>query len=616
MKHEIIFGVFFENNIFKLYFDRAENKNFVSYDTEKIINDILYTEDFSSNTTLFENFCGSIKKIECFSYTDIIKKLSEEDYIDFKYTDFYSYRECSSACPSATIKEYNELNTENKKVYCPRVYGDDNENGTKPFCKFHLTNIDPFTNEQNVSFCSGTTKKEINSNYPRPKDFGKSMIMSTHYKIYISLTEKPLSETAVIEEGLTRLIYSIFEFVRPITRVANYVEEIQFLTDFSGNASYLYSSYNKINWISRLTAEKQINDDSLIFEIGGDTFETSSDTWIIKHTFDSYDILCQCFDENDKMVFPARQYPQDRFTYVIEWGNKDAKGFALLNLTKFKALFTEYHSKPFEIIHGLHSITEPDVIQMQNYKKQKEVLIPMNYQEQRDKLYVGLLEKYKDESAVLINSSDKYFSFPKKQKEWIIDAKDLKYWGNQVQVFDLNFNVINPQHAILFDNKTIKITFDKARAGYLGVKSIGNPHWQNDIIEDIIEKDENGKFKGKFVIGQLKNQIVDKTWGKNFHKSSFDGKKIMQSSDLKYIEISDFIETRTYYQFEFIINTYQLGDLNINEIGLLDKNNNLCFYSVGDTIFYPKEFSFKCYYRISKKDLIVDRNGNYVIPLE
>ena len=103
------------------------------------------------------------------------------------------------------------------------------------------------------------------------------------------------------------------------------------------------------------------------------------------------------------------------------------------------------------------------------------------------------------------------------------------------------------------------------------------------------------------LFGDLSGRDFDKNYGEFFFRNE-DLKK-MQSDNPIFFQISDYYETKDTYVFEFIINTHDIKSLTINEIGLFDKNMQLCFYSVGDAIWYPTEFSFRHQFVINKEDI-------------
>ena len=183
-------------------------------------------EQNNNKFTIFSRFSGLVSNIAVAVFGDDIIELSEEDFIDYSYTDFYSIRNCDSACLSATQVPFHEAN--NELIYRPR----ESLAEELPICTYKISNIDPVTGEKTVH-CSKTFLTKINENYPTEEEFSSILVQSPHYKNEFSLNEYPLSENCVIDRYTCELILTTFELTRPVSRVANYVEFLKLKTDFS-----------------------------------------------------------------------------------------------------------------------------------------------------------------------------------------------------------------------------------------------------------------------------------------------------------------------------------------------------------------------------------------------
>jgi len=538
---------------------------------------------------------GLVNEIKLNSFSEDLIVLSEEDYIDYPYTDYYTYRQCDTTCPSATPVVFPELNDE--VVYRPRQYALDDSS----VCTYHLSNIDPVTGKKS-EYCSKTCLEKINGDYPSVNEFSSSMIQSTHYKTQFSLNENPLSENAIIDRDTCELVYTTFELVRPVTRVANYIEYLELKTDFSSKLTSLYNDPTlTVGWTSRMTAKKNVMDSSAVINIGDSVFNASQKEWLINHNLGTYDVICHSHGTKNELIYPDKQFPVDENNYMISWGKTSQGGFGLLTIATCVKAFEQMQEKPFIVVHNFHAASEPDLSQMQNASENREREEPEEFIADGNQMIVQIWDKFKSDAVVLINQADKMFYFREKSIEWNVEH-NLDMLGVHVQIYNEQFETIQPKELYLLDDNNVKITFDVPQSGYVGVKKIGDPFWKNGIIEDIIETDENGNYLGKFAIGDLTNKEFDRNYGDGFYK--LDDNKKMQSDNIIWAPISDFNEHKDYYEFEMIINTGTHEDMNINEIGLFDKNGQLCFYSCGDNIYYPTEFSFRHVLKIYKEDLM------------
>lgn len=556
------------DSFIRIFQNSKEIRNFTNINTDETIKDLYISlTNKDKYHTMFNRAYFLVDDIYAGLFDEKIVVLNESDYIDYKYTDFYSIRACDSQCLSACEKPHTEL--DNILIYKPREYTLKNE----PICSYIKTFIDPILNKK-TEYCSKTELIKVNIDYPSVEEFGNKVIQSTHYKISMSLTEAPLSSICIIDKNLASLIYSTFETSRPITRVSDYVETIEFQTDFSGKGISLYKNGN-LNWLSRLVAKIDIIDNGYIYTVGDTIFNESKDEWLINHNLDSYNIIAQSFNHEKEMTYPKKQYSVDANNYKILWNDSSASGFALIHKANFVSVFSEIETKPFYFKHYLNS-SEPNIMQVLDTEENFERFEPVEFIELTSESKIELLEKFNNVSNILISKNDKFFYIDKPQTESII-KHDLKMLGVLVQVYDLEFTLTNPQEIILIDNNTIKIKFSKPFSGYVGIKAIGDPYWKNGIIEDIIEKDNNGNYLGKFAVGDLENVTFDKNYGDKFIKSDLD--KPMQSKIIYWVPIIDFKEEADKYIFEFIIDKFRYNDININEIGLFDKNKKMCFYS-------------------------------------
>ena len=118
------------------------------------------------------------------------------------------------------------------------------------------------------------------------------------------------------------------------------------------------------------------------------------------------------------MIYPDKQFPMDENTYVFTWGKNKVGGFALIAIAVVIAPWDQFQEKPFVITHTLHSSSEPDIVQLQNATDNLEREEPVGYIQDANTLIVELLEQFKDNANVLINSADIFFYFPNKSLHW------------------------------------------------------------------------------------------------------------------------------------------------------------------------------------------------------
>lgn len=584
-----------KENLMQIFINGYITKYIYDFNTDES-STIKIEYKLNKNPYLFlTNFTGLVSNIEVKKFSEELIKLSESDFIDYRYTDYYQIRKCDSNCLSATDVKFKELN--NEILFKPRLFS---LNNIDPICTYNSHNIDPVTGKV-TTYCSKTTLDKINSDYPTEENFKEDIIQSTHYKTQFSLNESPLAINAIIDKEVCQLVYSSFELVRPITRVANYVEYLELNTDFSSKTTSLYKDSLTLNWTSRMTAWKDVIDTGAVINIGDEVFGKSSSTWRVVHNLNTYDIICYCFGNDNELLYPDKQYPVDENVYEIYWGNSSVGGFALLAAASSVSVYDHLQEKPFVVVHNLHAKSEPDIVQMQNIVDDREREEPVNFIEDENKLIVELLKDFKDKSSVLINIADQWFYFREPSKEWNINHT-LDSLGLHPQIYNEQFEVIQPKELYLEDKNNVKILFDVPQSGYVGLKRIGNPHWKNDAIENIIKKDANGNYLGKFALGDMSgSETFDKDFGKFFYQ--LKEKTEIQSKKPIWVPISSYEETKDSYIFEFVIDTNTYEDLNINEIGLFDADGNLCFYSCGDDIYYPSEFSFKHKFIVYKEDI-------------
>lgn len=529
-----------------------------------------------------------------------------DDFIEYKYTSFYSTRSCSSVCPSA-YKIYNPDIVELIDIYKPRIYKETEDN---KICTFHETNINPFEGcfdgcwmVDNVCMCTHCPSTSLVLNdvqYPMLEEFSlDGEIQSTHYKIQIDLNDEPFHESSIIDETMVRNLYKSFEENRPVTRVSHYEYKLKLEGDFSGKAISLYDSTYSVNWLTRNTSPLEVIDTAFIFTMGDSVFNKKEQIWTIEHNLKSTNIICQCYDENHQMIYPINQYVLDENVYVVEW-NEPMGGYVLLNNAIYSSQL-EKEIKNHIIKHDLALIEEPNIVQFNNDEKYKEEVKEITSLSQG---YVEIdLENTFEKSFILINNIDKMFYFSNK-KVWEVEH-NIGYIGLQYQIYDKDWNIIYPNNIINIDENKSLIEFDVNISGYVGIKKIGNPFWQNKIIDGFLD---NGDGKvGYFLLGDLTDKNIDLRHGSSFHLSSYDellhGERKIQSDKYIKLLIKEFYEYNNYYIITCLKEEFRYGNINLNEIGLYDKNGKLSFYSVGNSIYIPEEFGFYFTYKIYKDDL-------------
>lgn len=573
-------GIQFSKNDIEIVHNNAKIIN-------KIFNEPLFNiENFANDIVLFDGFPCLLQGINVYTYTFLIEEPLNH-FIDFRMIDSYSIRSCDPNCPWVEKSWSEELN---KDIYSPKKKLDKSKLDSST-CPFELFGFDPYTNKQ-ARECSMSTLVPINVDYP--KKYDETLIQSPHYKIHVNVNHEPFSSNAIVNESQCKLLYTIFESWRPISRVSHYTLNVTFDGDFSGTSRMLYEGTNA-NWSTICTITREVAENGDIYSVGETGFDNKVQDWVINHNLNSFDILGQSFDLQNRLMYPSQQYAYDLNTYVFSFAPNKESGYGLIKKAKVITPVDILTTKPVYVTLA-GNVENAVLLQLHDGAHYRQEVL--NFNAIDNKIKTELLETF-DNGNINIHECDKMFYVATPSRIWTI-RHNLGMMGVMIQVYDKYWRAIKPSEAILLDKNTVQLQFANPISGTVGFIKVGNPYWKEEAIADIVNiGDEN---KGYLMLGDCDgNQYPNFNWASNFHNVGFpQNQKTMQSKNLIRVDIIDFYETETHYFFIARLPAYWGEDLQIREIGLFNAKGNMCFYSTGNLIYIIREFELEIIYKLEK----------------
>ncbi|MFA5397248.1 MAG: hypothetical protein WC346_14655, partial [Methanogenium sp.] len=159
-----------------------------------------------------------------------------------------------------------------------------------------------------VSLKSATSASQY---LQRVHNLGK--ILSTHVEIEIDLTNEPLEKNDIIYKDRLDKMITLWDHLRPVSRVYHYSMVISQELDFSGNKAALYPYSSDVNFTTKFLSTPIDPITSSFVEI----IQNPTESVYILHNLKSLNVVIQCFDTNNNMIEPLECFPVNEDTSKI-----------------------------------------------------------------------------------------------------------------------------------------------------------------------------------------------------------------------------------------------------------------------------------------------------------
>lgn len=379
-------------------------------------------------------------------------------------------------------------------------------------------------------------------------------ILTPHYTVEPDLTTVPTSDDTILSENLITNLYDFWEQSRPVNRVSHYSVLIAPKTDLSGDFISNYSgSYANQLLTKRVGYTFTLPDTFIGF------FNTSSNSWLIKHNLNSKRIQIQCFDSDLFLLKPTNITVVD-FNHVrIDFDNPDS-GFVMIK--EIDNEFIRFNTIPstWNITHSMS--TKELLVQ---FRDSTEIVVEPSEitLTDSDNLSVeggisgfGEFDRY---DVIHIQNTASSI--------WSVNHS-LGYRGVMVNVYNHNDQKIYPQNIELEDANNCSLTFSEPTSGYAVLTTIGSPLFEENLRNSLV------------VISSEQNDLLT-------YEYSTTVDDILEDSEFTYIKA-----------------VFDEGiELSIKSFGVISPAGTVLFYSECTELFKKSEFKLNIFYKISKEFL-------------
>jgi hypothetical protein len=410
-------------------------------------------------------------------------------------------------------------------------------------------------------------------------------IMSPHYKVEIDLSCEPLDNDATIpsilaEETIDRLV-SKWEIIRPVTRYSHYHELISPVTDFKGQYVSLYGGDHNAFLLSKYCASAS----EFIPDLTSDTMlyqqNSNASTWTISHNMDTKNVIVQCWDYNNRRIWPNIIQAKYDDTILIDFDVAVRGTASIVTVPPSGSIHTQSSvASTWSVIHSRslkEVISQYDIqndTSLENYKA-----MPSDITLSNDNNLISSWTTY-NKGLGVISDSEIIWAESTAKTSWIIDHR----MGSDsviVQFFDDDDKMIQPSSIILSTSNRCIATFPNNQSGYAVLRSVNKAFTEATIMSNII----NG---GYWMLGEG-------TSGSDYNPITNNSVQSMLVSGSTFDDDSD--DDMYYLDFEI---GQQTEDWDITEIAWFDKYNKIRFYSYFSPIHKPKDNWFNSHYRITR----------------
>ena len=448
-------------------------------------------------------------------------------------------------------------------------------------------------------------------------------ILSPHYRVEVDLTGQPMGDTYIITEDLINELVRYWEYTRPINKFVNYnyvLAPLAEMDDFGSVISTYDSSYN--GFLNTVFTGTYFSPAAEVAVAGGvyvdntyvHTQKVASTFWKINHNLGMHDLIIQCFNINNEMIYPSDiEIHSDVSPNSIDLTfNEAIRGKAFVAGKDYvETIPPTASANIWNITHGLGTsgtgLIAP-VVQIWDYnisggnefrrKMHPDEIIDIDldqfdadfgdYTLQTSAGVSGTNYTYEISAAGYgtVRRGSQVYIQSTPSSTWNI-THNLNALGLIVQVFNEK-QVIKPSEINLQTFNSTTITFTEEITGYAHLIKFARILEESEDTLDPTGLDILSTYgtQGYFETGDGFLEGYDYTTNNRLINTTSTG------------SINSIVESGDYYYLDFIIPTGLA--LNIKEVGIFNNENNMMFYSFMSPMFKPANVEVKMHYRILK----------------
>ncbi len=453
-----------------------------------------------------------------------------------------------------------------------------------------------------VSLKSATSASQY---LQRVHNLGK--ILSTHVEIEIDLTNEPLEKNDIIYKDRLDKMITLWDYLRPVSRVYHYSMVISQELDFSGNKAALYPYSSDVNFTTKFLSTPIDPITSSFVEI----IQNPTESVYILHNLKSLNVVIQCFDTNNNMIEPLECFPVNEDTSKITFEEPftgticATKAETVVDMSTYSISSGEYDDFYVWDVSAAPIDGKFDHIpQITNYDRYR--VLPESIESQNPSSSKWPTVWFSPSSSPIIPdekwiiSGGHYIAVSGSKIEFFAPDDNVgivniihNLDGNafQVAVFNDSHELIYPENIHIYDNNRIQLQFDTSNLplnGYAIVRKVSNEAYGTRYTFSHVKLGygSSGKSYNPEITGDLEN-AYEETY--IVHSKDID-------SDPDYYYITINIDENIDYSVDEDNNRY-----GIREIGIFNIDGDLLFYTYCNLIEKPLGVSFKLYYKIRKR---------------
>lgn len=399
--------------------------------------------------------------------------------------------------------------------------------------------------------------------------------LSTHYRVEVNHSIRPINSYNIMNKEIMNSLLYGWDLVRPITRVAHYTQLIEPFSDFTGRKIGLYSTAEPATWKSRYVAlGEKVNSNEIQMTV--ENYPTTGISFL--HNFGEKYVIVQCYDQDLNKIYPKRIVPYDSRYVTIEFDEPFSGAIFVIkpeyvhNQTSAAITWTVNHGLAGDCyVQVYHDILDAE----------KETYV--SYTTQLTNTNTSTITNSTSISGVAVIAKGTKFNVAVANSTWTI-PHTFNYIGVMVDAYDTTGKLLKPKTIELPATNEVKVTFDSAINGYVVLKAVGDPPIKKYGIDALSNPDSYFKL----------GNGTDELWNAKIEND-------IQNTIYTYEVGTNVIEDDNYYYYNLEI---PVGiELNITELGLFNKKNQILFYTQGAPLYKSPETNLIIKYKISKQNL-------------
>jgi len=400
--------------------------------------------------------------------------------------------------------------------------------------------------------------------------YGGNLIQSPHYKVEIDVNCEPLSNPDILKSDTLEILLDNWELARPVSKFSHYNILVSPKTDFSGNEIDLYDNqYDYSGIYTRCCLDTTTSSAGYVYTRLDPTMK-----WNIIHNLNTRNILVQCYDMNNDLLYPANVIIINENEVNIEFYSNQAgrvfikkSQYNFVNLDEAGDILPEYgeieyggsffgDNDNWVMPHNLNKVLVFADHYFYNYKQ----ILPDTVRADTANIistnwYVPTLGycNIRDYEYLHVQSVS--------ADTWEVEH-NLEHYGVFVDCFDGDHNRILPLNIKLYNHeKKCTITFSESLSGYAIVTDVGSPFTTQYLVDSFA----NG---GYIKVGDGENTD---TWDAEANNSIVDITPLL-GNNLSVTEDGGHYYIKGNVREHFTAKS-------ITEMGLFTANNDLAFYT-------------------------------------